>query len=217
MSGPMTASTSPPRPCSGTCSSSGYADTALGDLIDKLAGRRCLGRRPGRGHRRPRRVASRPGSRTRSPDRDEPARGLPGAVVHQGARRRGWGRRRRNGPHRSTSCRRSWTCSTSRATSSSTGSPSSATSGPSEAPLVFTQGPTIMSGGVDDAIAVAARNADRLPHGDGWRSVAAPGPYGALVGESFDDLDVTRRHRVVAGRSTRPNCSEPSSPESSCP
>ena len=60
---------------------------------------------------------------------------------------------------------------------------------------MFGKGPEAVVGGVDEPVAIAARNAERLPHGDGWRSVAAPGPYGALVGESVDDLDVTEGSR----------------------
>jgi hypothetical protein len=61
---------------------------------------------------------------------------------------------------------------------------------PDDAPLVFGKGPATMAGDVEDAIAIAVRNAELLPNGDGWRSVAAPGPFGALVGESVSDLDV---------------------------
>jgi hypothetical protein len=63
---------------------------------------------------------------------------------------------------------------------------------PDQSPVVFHKGPAVVAGGVEEPIAIAVRNAERLPHGDGWRAVAAPGPFGALVGEAVADLDVTQ-------------------------
>jgi hypothetical protein len=57
-----------------------------------------------------------------------------------------------------------------------------------EAPVVYGAGPTEVAGGVEGAIASAARNGQRLPHGDDWRAVAAPGPFGALVGSPVEEL-----------------------------
>ena len=58
-----------------------------------------------------------------------------------------------------------------------------------DAPVVFRTGPEEVAGGVEEAIAVAERHAERLPHGEDWRAVAAPGPYGALVGMTVDELE----------------------------
>ena len=44
---------------------------------------------------------------------------------------------------------------------------------------------------LDQVVALARRNADLLPHGAGWRAVAAGGPLGDQVGRPVGDLAVT--------------------------
>ncbi len=51
-------------------------------------------------------------------------------------------------------------------------------------------GPVEIDPSLDPLLDVVERNTERLPHGEDWRSVAAPGDAGALVGTPLADLDV---------------------------
>lgn len=65
---------------------------------------------------------------------------------------------------------------------------------PSDAPARATvysrAGPVEIDPSLDPLMEVVERNTDRLPHGEDWRSVAAPGEAGALVGTPLADLDI---------------------------
>ncbi len=65
---------------------------------------------------------------------------------------------------------------------------------PSELPARTTvysrAGPVEIDPSLDPLLDVVERNTGRLPHGEDWRSVAAPGDAGALVGTTLADLDV---------------------------
>ncbi|MEL7210439.1 MAG: sulfatase-like hydrolase/transferase, partial [Actinomycetota bacterium] len=57
-----------------------------------------------------------------------------------------------------------------------------------------TDGPDVALDDIDGLLAVAEANRARLP-GEGWRGVAAPGPYGELVGRDLSEFDVGSTER----------------------
>ena len=57
-------------------------------------------------------------------------------------------------------------------------------------PTVYSRaGPVSVDPSLEPLMALVRRNTDRLPHGETWRSVAAPGDAGALVGTTVADLE----------------------------
>jgi hypothetical protein len=63
------------------------------------------------------------------------------------------------------------------------------TDGPARTTVNSRAGPVEVDPSLEPMMEVVRRNTRRLPHGEDWRSVAAPGDAGALVGTVLTDLD----------------------------
>ncbi len=64
------------------------------------------------------------------------------------------------------------------------------TDSPARTTVYSRAGPVEIELSLGPLMEVVERNTERLPHGEDWRSVAAPGDAGALVGSPLADLDV---------------------------